>query len=222
MAAADGGDPRVIDRWDGGLGWLASPNELMRRASHALATDDGVWVVDPVDAPGVDDHLADLGPVHGVVVLLDRHTRDAAVLARRHDVAVHVPSWLRGSISGMDAPVRSFDGELGETGYRARRVVALPFWREAALWGHGTLVTADALGTASYFVAPGERLGVHPLLRVMPPRHALGDLRPDRVLVGHGEGVCTDATAALRTALGGARRRAPRLYASTLRRFLTG
>jgi len=65
---ADGdADLHEIDRFDRGVGWIAYPGEAMERASHAIAvpneeseTDD-VWVFDPVDAPGVDDLLADPG-----------------------------------------------------------------------------------------------------------------------------------------------------------------
>jgi len=67
---------REIDRWDGGIGWIAYPDEGMQRASHALAGDDGgAWVVDPVDVRGVDDLLDSVGDVAGVVVCLDRHKR---------------------------------------------------------------------------------------------------------------------------------------------------
>ena len=56
--------------------------------------------------------------------------------------------------------------------------------------------------------------------RAIPPRDALGDLAPDRVLVGHGPGVLTDATTALETALSQSRTRAPLLYAKTGRKLL--
>jgi hypothetical protein len=70
-------------------------------------------------------------------------------------------------------------------------------------------VVADALGTASYFLGPNERLAVHPVLRPFPPR-SLAGLRPEHVLVGHGEGVHgPDAAEALHEALMTARRRAP-------------
>ena len=75
---------REIREWDGAASWIAFPDEKMKRASHALADGDDVWLVDPVDVDGLDDTLADLGTVRGVVVLLDRHTRDSAALARRH------------------------------------------------------------------------------------------------------------------------------------------
>jgi len=61
-------------------------------------------VFDPVDAPGVDDLLADLGTVAGVVVGLDRHKRDSAAIATRHDVPVYVADWMTGVAEEIDAP----------------------------------------------------------------------------------------------------------------------
>lgn len=89
-----------IDKWSGGFGWLAYPDETMQRASHALSIDqpgdpdapDDVWVIDPLGAPGIDNRLRDRGDVVGVVVLLDRHGRDAATFARRHDVPIYLPA----------------------------------------------------------------------------------------------------------------------------------
>jgi hypothetical protein len=64
------------------------------------------------------------------------------------------------------------------------------WWHEIALWypEQRTLVCADAVGTAQYYRAPGERLAVSPLLRMTPPRRLLA-LEPEHVLVGHGEGI---------------------------------
>ncbi|WP_251330452.1 hypothetical protein [Haloplanus pelagicus] len=215
-------DLREIDRWEGGVGWIAHPDERMQRASHAFAVDGDVWVIDPVDAPGLDDLLADLGEVAGVAVCLDRHERDAAAVATRHDVPVYVPEWMDGV--AFDAPVERFGGELGDSGYRVRRVrdASLPPWQEVALYTDETLLVPEAVGTASFFRAKSERLGVHPMLRPIPPRRALADLEPDRVLVGHGEGVFEDATAALRDALDGARRRLPAAYANMVREMVLG
>jgi hypothetical protein len=206
-------DLAVVDRWEGGVGWIVHPEETLRRASHALATTDGVWVVDPLDAPGLDDLLAEYGDVAGVVVTMDRHGRDAATLARRHDVAGHVP---RSVSFGADVTTRPAGGTLGETDVRVLDAVSLPGWREAALFDGETLVVGDALGTAPHFLAPGERLGVHPFLRVVPPRRLRG-LEPERVLVGHGEGVLADGTAALDDALEGARRNLPGAWLAALR-----
>jgi hypothetical protein len=217
-------DLREIDRWDGGVGWIAYPDEEMQRASHALATDEGVWVVDPVDAPGLEDLLGELGEVAGVALCLDRHKRDAATVARRHDVPVSIPEWMEGVASKLDAPVERFGAQLGGSDYRVRRVrdASLPPWQEAALYDGETLFVAEAVGTASFFRAGDERLGIHPMLRPVPPRGALGDLTPERVLVGHGEGVSDDATAALRDALDGARRRLPAAYAKMVREMVLG
>jgi hypothetical protein len=72
------------------------------------------------------------------------------------------------------------------------------------------LVCADALGTAPFFRAGDEPVGVHPMLRFAPPR-SLAGLGPEHVLVGHGEGLHAPGTAALvDDAVGNARRRIPR------------
>ena len=58
----------------------------MQRASHALAHEGGVWLVDPVDGDGLHERIAALGEVRGVLQLLDRHPRDGAALAARYGV----------------------------------------------------------------------------------------------------------------------------------------
>lgn len=221
MKGSGTADYAEIDRFDGGVGWIAYPDERMQRASHALSTDEGVWLVDPVDAAGLDDLLAEFGDVAGVVVLLDRHTRDAARIADRHDVSVHIPSWMSGI--DLDAPTERFSGTLGETGYRLR-MVATPLWQEAALYHENgeTLVVAEALGTAEYSRTDAERLGVHPALRLLPPRQSFRDFAPERVLVGHGAGIHENASAALSEALSGSRRRTPSLAAKIVRLVLSG
>lgn len=218
-----GTDWRRIDDFDGGVGWLAHPEETMRRASHALVVDGDVWVVDPVDAEGVDDLLADRGEVAGVVVLLDRHERDADAIAGRHDVSVHLPEPLWGIEDEFDAPVVRFHRDLADTGYAAHPVVDRFGWREAALYGEDTdvLVVPEAVGTAEYFLVGDERVGVHPMLRVRPPR-SLGRLTPRRILVGHGAGVHEAAAEALAHGLRGARRRTPSLYWKTLKGLVAG
>lgn len=208
--------------------WISYPEEAMARASHVLAGDGELgedascWLIDPVDASDLDEWLADRGEVAGVVVLLDRHTRDADAIARRHDVAVHVPTQLADVADEFTARVVTFDGELADTGYRTLPVVDRRVWHEVALShpDRGTLVVPEAVGTAEFFRTDDERLGVHPALRLRPPRRALGGLAPDRICCGHGEPVEDGATAALHDALAGARRSAPRLYAGTLRSML--
>ena len=196
-------DVELCDRFDGALGWTATA-EFLQRTSHALAADGGVWLVDPVDFPDLEQHVRALGEPRGVVQLIDRHERDGAVLADRLRVPLYrVP---RFAIPG--AP------------FEFVPMVRMPLWREVALWWPDarTLVVGDALGTIGYFVARGERLGVHPLLRPWPPA-ALGRYDARHVLCGHGAGIHGDDAAALvREALATARRRLPAAWLSTLRR----
>ncbi len=221
-------------RWEGGLTWIAHPDEAMQRASHALVAggsgetdadetgEPSVWLVDPVDTPDLDETIADLGEVAGVVVLLDRHERDAAAVARRHDVPVYVHATMDDVAESLDADVERFDAELADTGYRAIRVLDRSLWTEVALFSpaDGTLVVPEAVGASDYFLATDERLGVHPALRLLPPRGSLGGLAPDRIAVGHGAPVVDDAPDALADALAGARRRTPQLYVNTLADFI--
>ncbi|MWV40425.1 hypothetical protein [Natrialba sp. INN-245] len=211
-------DFQEIDRYDGGVGWIAHPDEQMERASHALEVDGGLWLVDPVDADGLDEFLAELGPVAGVVVVLDRHKRDAASIANRHGVPVYLPRWFEGVSEEIDAPVARFTDEISDTGIRAYTLVDNRFWQEAALYDptDDTLVVPESVGTAEYFLAGNERLGVHPMRRLSPPQESLGGFEPDRILVGHGTGITDYVTSTLEHALSGARRRAPRLYAKAI------
>lgn len=212
-ASGRAGEVQVVDRFAGGVGWIAHPEEGMQRASHALATDEGVWVVDPVDGEGVDDLLAGLGEVAGVAVLLDRHARDAGAIARRHDVPVSTPAWVDVDV---DAPTATLDE--GPGGYELLTVQERFYWNEAALWDGETLLVPETVGTVDYYCAPGERLGVHPLRRLFPPHH-LRAYDPERVLVGHGAGVHADAAAVLDDAIRNARRRTPALYTQSLLEF---
>jgi hypothetical protein len=193
-----------IDEWDGGFGWLTE--ERVGRASHALAVDGGVWLTDPVDEPGLDERLRALGEPAGVLQLLDRHNRDCGAVAARLRVP-HVRAYASaGGAPFTVVPVR--DNRL---------------WREVALWEPhtATLVCADAFGTLPFFLAPGERLGWHPLVRPFPPRRGFAGLVPRRILVGHGAGIFDDAAGALADAVAHGRRRLPRAYAAALRAVRT-
>lgn len=217
------GDLREIDRFDGGVGWIAHPDETMERARQALGTPEGVLVVDPVDAEGVDDLVAPLGEVAAVVILLDRHQRDAVAVAERHDVPVAAPAWMRG-VEGRDGarPV-ALSSVLEGTGYESRTVVDTPLWQEAALFeaDSGTLVVAEALGTATYFRAGDERVGVHPFLRLAPPR-VLAGVEAERLRVGHGSGLGADAATAIDDAIRGSRSRVPRLLVENVAGLVRG
>jgi len=209
----------VVDRWPGGISWtLAEEVDGMHRTSHAIETEAGIWVIDPVDAPGLDDELAALGDVVGVTLLLDRHKRDAAAVAERHDVPVSLPERLAGVADDLDAETELYSHALPDTEFETITVVDNRFWHEVALYDRerGTLIVPEAVGTVDFFTTGAERLGVHPALRLFPPRGSLGGLAPDRVLVGHGTGVFDDAANALRVALSRSRKSAPKYYAGLL------
>ncbi|EMA44098.1 hypothetical protein [Halococcus saccharolyticus] len=202
---------RPIGRWENGVGWLAHPHENGQRASHAIRGDDGVWIIDPLDAPGVDDLLEAVGEIAGVAVLSDYHARGASAIAERHGVSVHVPRWLDRAAARIDAPVERFAWSLGDSGFVVQRYAPFPGWNEAIAYRESdrTLYVPEALGTAPLFTVGAEWLGIYLLCRALPPRNLLVDLEPERVLVGHGEGIFDDAAAALSDALDGARRRFP-------------
>jgi hypothetical protein len=191
----------VGSRW--GFGWIADEPAYMQRASHALADRGRVWLVDPVDVRDLDERVSALGEPAGVIRLMKRHERDGSALAERFGIPLLAPGV--GPIEG--AP------------FEVVRAVDAPGWRETALWWpeRSVLVVADVLGTARYFLAPGERLGVHPLLRLLPPR-SLAAFEPEHVLCGHGEGVHSDAAGALCEAIASARRRTPRWLVGLARR----
>ena len=176
----------------------------------------GVWVFDPLDAPGLDDLLADLGQVRGVAVLSDYHARDAGTVARRHDVPVTVPDWLARVAGRVDAPVERTTGPVA--GFELVPVRPLFAWREAVAYREtdGTLYVPDYLSSHEKFCVEDERVGMPTVTRLTPPRDVFGDLEPDRILFGHGTGIFEDADTALGNALDGARRRFPRALVSNL------
>ncbi len=174
-----------------GLEWIAPEPPTLQRTSHAIAEDGRVWVIDPVDGPGVLERVRALGEPAGVLQLLDRHDRDGAAVASQLGVALH------------KLPFAGIPGAP----FEVVPVVRGPIWNELALWwpSSRTLVVTEALGTAAYYRAPGEAVAVHPVLRLLRPPRVLGRFAPEHMLFGHGEGVHADATRLLRSALDGAR-----------------
>jgi hypothetical protein len=196
-------DITVTYRRDWGVGWIAAEPAAQQRASHALAHEGGVWLVDPVDGDGLDELVAPLGEVRGVIQLLDRHNRDCAALALRH---------------GVPHLATPFDRVAGAP-FEPVSVVRWSGWRETAMWWpeHRALVVAEALGTSPYFPVPGETLGVHPALRLTPPR-ALRPYSPRHLLPGHGVPVEGDDLGdRIRTAIDRSRRDVPRWLAGVVR-----
>jgi len=224
MFRRDGGtDYRVVDRWHRGVGWQAHPAEGGLRTSHALCDPDGgVWLVDPLDAPGVEAVYADLGKVVGVAVLADYHARDAAGFAERHGVPVTVPTGLDRAADIVDVPVRCVTDSLA--GFELRRCSPLGAWTETVAYRErdGTLYVPDVLSSGAAFTVGDERLGLNVLARLSPPRGTFADIDPDRVLLGHGRGVFDDASGALDDSMQNARRRLPRALVSTAPRELKG
>lgn len=192
----------AVREWHGGISWIARPDEDAQRASHALSTAAGVWVVDPVDADGLDQRLAALGDVAGVVVAQDRHTRDAAAVARRHDVSVFVPDWMRLAREKLEADAEPIGSTLPGTECEVHELIRTDEWEEAVLVDErtDTLIVPETLGTLPAFGGDETALGVHPAVDEPPAR--LADWTPERVLVGHGPSVHTDANAELRRAIG--------------------
>jgi hypothetical protein len=207
---------RVVDRWDDGVGWLAHPEEGGERVSHAVRAGDGVWLVDPLDAPGVADLVADLGSVAGVLVLSDYHARDADVFADRHDVPVTVPTWLSRVTDRVDAPVVPVADRVA--GFDLQPVRPMYAWRECLAYRErdGTLYVPDYLSPSPKFTVGDERVGLPTLSRLRPPFDALAGYDPDRILFGHGPGVFENAAGALDDALTGARDRLPRALVTNL------
>ena len=176
---------RVVDELPFGFGWL-DESSFMRRCSHALAVDGRVWIFDAVADEGALERVAGLGDPAGVVQLLNRHDRDNAAIAARLGVPLHV------------LPAKSPDGAP----FEIVPLVRNRLWHEVAAWfpKQRTLVVGEALGTARYYRAPDERVGVAGLLRLTPPRKLLA-FEPEHLLVGHGEGVHEDVPAAIREAV---------------------
>ena len=183
---------RFVDESEVGFGWIEAAR--MQRTSHVLAVDGRVWIVDPIEGDGVDERVRALGEPAGVLQLLDRHNRDCGAFAARFGVPLHV------------APASLPDAPFQLLPVRRNR-----WWREVALWWpqQRVLVCADALGTVPFFRAGAEPVGVHPLLRLRPPRSLRG-LGVEHLLVGHGEGLHGAGTAAaVEDAVRLARRRLP-------------
>jgi hypothetical protein len=187
---------QFVDELEEGFGWLETTG--MRRTSHALAAGGRVWVIDPIEGEGVDERIRSLGEPAGVVQLLDRHVRAGEAFALRLGVPRHVvPAALPG------------------TPFELIRVLRSRWWQEVALWWPepGILVCADALGTVPFFRAGNEAAGLHPFLRLVPPRKLAG-LGARHLLVGHGRGIHgPGAAAAVDHAVRTGRRRIPRWLA---------
>jgi hypothetical protein len=134
-----------------------------------------------------------------VLQLLDRHNRDCAAVAAE-----------------LGVPHLVVPDAVPDSPFEAVALRRTKRWRETALWWPETrtLVVAEAIGTNRFFAVPGERAGVHLLLRLSPPRDVLGEFEPEHLLVGHGRGLHGPAaTDALGRALARSRRELPAMIA---------
>jgi hypothetical protein len=176
-----------------GLTWI-EPG-VPGRTAHAVADEGRVWLIDPFDDEPALAAAAALGEPAGVIQLLDRHNRDCAAIGERLGVTHH-----RLPAAVPDSP------------FTVLTVVQNPGWKERALWWpqRRALVVAEAIGTAPLFTL-GRRAGVHPMLRLTPPRRQLGAYAPEMLLVGHGATLEHDAAPALADALSHARGDIPKL-----------
>jgi len=176
-----------------GLTWVVE--EPMERAFHALADGGRVWLVDPLDDPGLADAIA-LGEPAGVLQLLDRHNRDCAEIAARLGVPhLRVPDTVPDSPFATIAPLR------------------VPRWKETALWwpARRALVVAEVLAANPMHTGGEQAVGLHLFLRPWPPQSLRG-YRPQHLLVGHGHGVHgPEAATGLETAYARSRRDLPRV-----------
>ncbi len=216
IKASGTGTAPVFDEFGGGFSWLAHPEEKMQRASHAVRTDSGVWLLDPVDAEGLDDRVTAHGGVAGVAILLNRHERDAAEIANRHDVPVTRPPGIDRDVA---APTEDVTDGLPGTDFTFLTVQdGLP-WQEVGLWDGSTLVVPESLGTNAFSRVGDERVGLNVGARLFLPRH-LAEYEPGQLLVGHGRPLLEDATPSLHDAVANARRRLPGAVVGTVRALL--
>lgn len=193
----------MLQRHELGVTWIEQSS--MSRTAHALLSDERVWLVDPFEDEAALQTASALGPPAGVLQLLDRHNRDCQTIATRLGVPLlRLPRWVP------------------DTPFEVVPVLSRRRWREVALWWPQTraLIIPESIGTAPAF-ALGRRAGVHPMLRLWPPRAPLSGYEPSMLLVGHGRAIESDAAAALGDALDRSRSDIPRLLAA-LPRLIRG
>jgi hypothetical protein len=198
---------RTIDETDFGVTWVM--DEPMARASHALAKDGRVWIIDPVDDHDAMAKVAELGEPAAVLQLLDRHNRDCRAVADR-----------------LGVPLVALPDEVKSTPFKTIDVVSNPFWKEKALWWKEkrVLVVAESLGNNRGMFNPGESgAGVHIGRRLTPPKDSLGTYLPEHLLFGHGESIHgPEATTALQEAIDRSRRDLPAALIAAPKAMISG
>ncbi len=179
----------IVHRTDCTITWGVDAPGLLECRSHALRDDDGrVWIIDPVAFDGLEDAVRAMGEPAGVIVLLDRHLRDAPELADRLGIPLYFP--LGTQRQQLPDTVQRFGDSIDGCPF-AFPVVRQSgrAWIERALWwpARKILVIAEAVGTVDYFRAHASDVcGLHPMMHMRPPRSLMG-FDPELVLVGHGD-----------------------------------
>lgn len=193
-------DVRIDTELPFAVSWTVS--EPMLRSSHALAAGGLVWLIDPVADEAALEAAQGLGEIAAVLQLLDRHPRDCAELAERFGVPhLRLPEAVDG------APFSAFP------------IVSMPKWREQGLWweAESLLVVPEAVGTGPYFAVGDSPVGMHPMLRMVPPVKALRRYEPERLLCGHGPALHDGAAAAISQAIDHSRSDTPKMLAKMAR-----
>jgi hypothetical protein len=183
----------TLQRHGLGVTWIEQSS--MSRTGHALLSDGRVWLIDPFEDGAALQTASSLGPPAAVLQLLDRHNRDCQTIATR-----------------LGVPLLYLPERVPDTPFEVVPVLFRRRWREVALWWPQTraLIIPEAIGTAPAF-ALGRPAGVHPMLRLMPPRAQLSAYEPSMLLVGHGRAIESDAAGTLGDALDRSRSDIPRL-----------
>ncbi|MBV9166814.1 MAG: hypothetical protein JO342_11760 [Solirubrobacterales bacterium] len=183
----------MLQRHELGVTWIEQSS--MSRTAHAILSDGRVWLIDPFEDDAAPQAASALGPPAGVLQLLDRHNRDCQTIA-----------------TGVGIPLLRLPERVPETPFEVVPILFRRRWREVALWWPQmrALIIPEAIGTAPVF-ALGRRAGVHPMLRLMPPRAQLSAYEPSMLLLGHGRAIESEAAAALGDALDRSRSDIPRL-----------
>lgn len=215
--------PDFVDCWPDGVGWMPHPNEGGQRVSHAVRTNGKVWLIDPLNAPGVHERIAELGTVAGVLVCSSWHLRDSEEFAKKYGVPLHVPAGLPRVERLVSMSPDRVCGSIAEGRIQILYRQLVPGMGEGFLYfpHERTLYVPETLGTTPIHTVPGEPIGVHPFLRLIPPRQLL-QLEPNQIRCGHGAGIETDATMALHDAIRHGRQRLPEVIIHSFPKAIRG
>jgi hypothetical protein len=197
---------KTIDETEFSVTWVI--DEPMLRASHALAHEGKVWIIDPVENTEAMARVAALGEPTAVLQLLDRHNRDCEAVAAR-----------------LGVPHVKLPDEVKSTPFKTIKVVDNRIWKEKALWWQQKrcLVVAEAVGTNRLYHPSPAGAGVHIGLRLTPPKSQLGTYLPKHLLVGHGPPIHgPEATKALQEAFDRSRRDLPAALVGAPRALISG